>query len=124
MIVWILMWRWGETFITFATPRMEFVDIGQRLDSHANGLSVALGDLDSDGYIDAVSGNEADPVMVYLNDGNGHFMQKTQTQCGVCTMPFITKGIALGKLDQDDSLDVFLANKGDDFVWFNDHFSG
>src|SRR6266496_3940132 len=38
-----------------------------------NTTSVALGDMDSDGDLDIITGNNDQPNMIYLNDGAGHF---------------------------------------------------
>ena len=89
--------------------------------------SVALGDLDGDGDMDAFFGNsfsarDADPTMsrdepntVWLNDGRGGFSDSGQRlgELG-------TTAIALGDVDGDGDLDAFTGHNGPSEVWLND----
>jgi uncharacterized repeat protein (TIGR01451 family) len=87
---------------------------------NANSFVVALGDLDQDGDLDALAGNAAEPQGAYaelwINDGAGIFTDYPSP-------PILsnTRGLALGDLDGDGSLDAFLANwlNQPDWVWFN-----
>ncbi|MCL4264758.1 MAG: VCBS repeat-containing protein [Anaerolineae bacterium] len=85
--------------------------------------AVAIGDLDLDGDLDIIVGNSYSYRYdkVYLNDGNGVFIDSGQL--------LGTKNngeIALGDLDGDNDLDAFMANVesvasgGRNEVWFND----
>jgi PKD repeat protein len=76
---------------------------------------VALGDLDCDGDLDAFVADYG-PNQVWLNEGSGVFTS------GQSLGNTSSLGVALGYLDGDEHLDVFIAN-GDqqaDEVWLND----
>jgi hypothetical protein len=64
---------------------------------------VALGDVDSDGDLDAVFANmQRNPSQIWLNDGTGHFVDSGQT-----LTPW-GHGVGLGDLDGDGDLDLFI----------------
>ena len=68
---------------------------------------IGLGDLDSDGDLDAVFSNQGrNYSQVYLNDGTGHFTDSGQklTQQG--------HGVGIGDLDSDGDLDLFITCAG------------
>ncbi|MEM9773722.1 MAG: FG-GAP-like repeat-containing protein, partial [Chloroflexota bacterium] len=86
--------------------------------SLGNGLSldVALGDLDNDGDLDAITVNwDNSPNQVWLNNGDATF----ENVQGLGNDD--TQDLALGDLNQDGFLDVFFVNqKGQsNSVWFN-----
>jgi uncharacterized repeat protein (TIGR01451 family) len=83
-------------------------------------LKVALGDLDSDGDLDAFVANGwiELPNTVWLNDGAGGFVDSGQ-RLGDGD----SRGVALGDVDNDGDLDAVVANWGFhsiDRVWLND----
>jgi hypothetical protein len=100
-----------------------FTSSGQSLGS-SDSWYTALGDLDGDGDLDAFVPNGStsegpEPNRVYLNDGNGNFIDSDQV-LGLQR----SAGVGLGDLDGDGDLDAFVAN-GQSFpepnkVWFND----
>ena len=87
---------------------------------------VALGDLDSDGDLDAFFGNNVviqgteehthivQPNTVWWNEGSGRWVDSGQ-RLGRAQ----TKAVALGDLDGDGDLDVYSSNYGPDKVWMN-----
>ena len=98
-----------------------FVDSGQSLGS-LRSQGVVLGDLDSDGDLDAfISNGSNQPNKVWLNDGTGTFTDSGQNLGSSDSME-----TALGDLDSDGDLDAFVTNAGSTFpflpnkVWFND----
>ncbi|HET6445235.1 MAG TPA: S8 family serine peptidase, partial [candidate division Zixibacteria bacterium] len=101
-----------------------FSDSGQRLGNSFT-WSIALGDLDGDGDLDAfeANGEEWDPLpnKVWLNDGHGAYSDSGQS-----LGTEVSRGVALGDLDGDGDLDAFVANGDPSFgggeansVWFN-----
>jgi hypothetical protein len=83
-------------------------------------LAVTLGDLDSDGDLDAVVANDwGEAETVWLNDGSGVFSPHPAT-------PAFGAGdstdVALGDLDGDGDLDAVVANYTEQAqtVWLND----
>ena len=103
-----------------------FSNSGQALGSSA-GLDSALGDLDGDGDLDAFIANgepqnvRNEPNEVWLNDGHGFFSNSGQNLGSA-----LSQAAALGDLDGDGDLDVFIANGGPgilegqpDKVWIN-----
>ncbi|MEM7200943.1 MAG: VCBS repeat-containing protein [Planctomycetota bacterium] len=75
-------------------------------------MAVALGDVDGDGDVDALIGNQLDPTAqnrLYLNeDGVGRFVDVTATHLPADRAR--TEALALGDLDGDGDLDAYVAN--------------
>ena len=91
-----------------------FVDTGQALAGGAT-TSIALGDVDSDGDLDLIAGNEGGNK-IWLNDGNGTF-----TDSGQSLGAYMTWDIVLGDIDDDNDLDIIAGNIDfNTLVWLND----
>ena len=96
-------------------------DSGQLL-GNGQSFSVALGDLDGDGDLDAMVGNfgivsgvEGEPNAVWTNDGTGTFTNSRQALGNNKSF-----SVALGDLDGDGDLDAMVANLGQpNTVWTN-----
>jgi hypothetical protein len=104
-----------------------FTDSDQEL-GEENSASVALGDLDGDGDLDAFIANAGDyggANQVWINDGTGVF-----TDSGQLLGEGESLIVALGDLDGDGDLDAFVTNLNQpvggepDEVWFNDGDGG
>lgn len=82
------------------------------------GRAVALGDVDSDGDLDAFLANQSNqPNELWLNDGKATF-----TNSGQKIGHTNSFDIALGDLDADNDLDAFVANRNrnqPNKVWLN-----
>jgi len=95
-----------------------FADTGQTF-PFSDTSAVALGDVDSDGDLDALVSNMEETNEVWLNDGAGAFTNSNQSLGDIYSL-----SIALGDLDHDGDLDVFLGNSlgsgYPDEIWFND----
>jgi hypothetical protein len=81
--------------------------------------SVAVGDVDGDGDLDIVSGNDLEQNMVFINDGTASFVSDTIT-CGVTPGVFCfgtgldrTLSITLADIDADSDLDIITGNSQD-----------
>ena len=91
-----------------------FSDTGQELGQYQAG-SVALGDMDGDGDLDALVANwhhmlhtSPQPNELWMNDGNGYFTLSNQN-----VGESMVSDVALDDLDEDGDLDAFIANGRD-----------
>lgn len=93
----------------------QFTDSDQEL-ALTKWASVALGDLNGDGYLDAFITNFGLPDQVWSNDGTGYFIGTGVELGGDAT----TRGVALGDLDDDGDIDAFVADfgGGSNHIWF------
>ena len=114
--------RWGHGYVVELNDgRGQFTE-GWRMDDNQATLGgVALADLDGDGDLDALVANGfrdtgTYPGLVLWNDGGGQFIDSGQRLNE-------TKGsdLAVGDLDNDGDLDVFVANMDwPNEVWLNE----
>jgi len=84
-----------------------------------------LGDIDQDGDLDLVIGNEDDNEL-WLNDGKG-FFTNISDRLPIKTGAYETREIDFGDIDGDGDLDIFLANvnfqqikNSQNRIWIND----
>ena len=99
--------------VWFNDGRGNFSNSGQRL-SDAESYGVELGDLNDDGFLDAVVGNR-NGAEIWFNDGQGDFAEGMQRLGrGMTNIIFITD------LDNDGDLDLFLGAYPSIRVWLND----
>lgn len=81
--------------------------------SNSPSNDVALGDLNSDGFIDIfLANNGADEV--WLNDGSGTF-----ALCWTSSSSANSKAVALADVDNDNDLDAFIVRNGSNELWVN-----
>lgn len=90
-----------------------FTDSGQLL-GQSESTAVALGDLNADGWADAVVGN-AGPAEVWVNDGRGFF-----TDSGQRLASGASEAVFLADLDNDGDLDLLTATERQAVIWLND----
>lgn len=98
-----------------------------RLPVTSTAKCLALGDVDGDGDLDLLIGNERYSIYgslyggqnrLLLNDGSGHFTDATSRLPVDDTTT--TLAIALGDLDADGDLDALVVNSGTCLLWLND----
>lgn len=96
-----------------------FSDSGQRLGGEGSS-SVALGDLDGDGDLDALVGNSRG-VAVWINQGGMQAGQAGRfTASGHDIAGSQTRSVLLADLDGDGDLDALVAGKRRAGLWWND----
>ena len=81
--------------------------VHQSVNSGPVGDAVALGDLNEDGYLDAVLGNFSAVDTVWLNDGSGTFYANGSVPS---LFGNYTRAVALGDINDDGHLDAAFAN--------------
>jgi hypothetical protein len=99
--------------VWFNDGRGNFRDSGQRL-GQMESLKVALGDLNGDGFPDAVVGNRGQDE-IWLNDGQGNFTLDEQILGSEAT-----RFVFVADLSGDGHLDIFIGDDTRGQVWFND----
>ncbi len=86
-------------------------------EERATSYEAPLGDLDGDGDLDVMTGNDMARNLVLLNSGTGHFHPAGTV--GDLARP--TRGMTLADLNEDGSLDVLIVNRGaENEICFND----
>jgi hypothetical protein len=96
-----------------------FIDSGQRL-GETDSTAVALGDLDDDGDLDALTGNEQG-ALVWINQGGNQGGQEGRFALSEQGIPGDqTRHIFLSDLDGDGDLDALVAKVRQASLWWND----
>ncbi len=98
----------GDAFFTDATSS-NMPNIADKT------LSLALVDIDKDGDLDLVVGEENGPALVLKNNGSGRFSDSGQRLGSKSTY-----AIAAGDIDGDRDIDLVMGYDGPNGVWTND----
>jgi hypothetical protein len=72
----------------------------------------AFGDLDGDGDLDLFVTSCGGPNALFVNDGTGRFTNRTQA-AGVEALKIGSTSVAMGDVDGDGDLDIYVANYGE-----------
>lgn len=94
-----------------------FTDVLDRIPVAGTSNAVLTSDIDSDGDFDILIGNNGSNVIL-INDGNGFFQDQSSERLPG-QVNDITQDLALGDVDGDDDLDLFVANEGDNRLLIN-----
>jgi hypothetical protein len=79
--------------------------------------SVAVGDIDGNGDLDLIVGNDGEPSAVYFNDGTGTFPISRTVELPSST----TRSVAVGDMNGDGMLDLVVGNYSQpSIVYLND----
>jgi hypothetical protein len=105
----------GSGWVLLNNGAGQFTDTGQRLGGAGDNMGfVGLADLDGDDDLDAAVLRYNRPNEVWLNDGAGVFT------AGVSLGDSTSEPMALGDLDSDLDIDIFMMNTGGSSVLLND----
>jgi len=91
-----------------AVPRFRDATTESGVAGCCNTYASMLVDLDGDGDLDLVTANDAGPVEIFENAGDGNFTQRDAGSFGVG----FWMGLTAGDYDNDGDTDLFFTNKG------------
>lgn len=104
------------TLVLCASPAVagEFADISVQAGVADAGLGkgIAMADVNNDGLIDLYVSNKGGSNRLYLNNGNGTFLDFTSQAGPGVDHPGLTMGSVFGDYDNDGCADLYLATGG------------
>ena len=112
----ISIWPLSTTQETMSKSCSEMAQGPSRLQHYSTGsgpYSIAVADINSDGNLDMVIGNNgASSVTVLLGNGAGGFTQATGSPFAAGTNPAIDKSLVIGDFNGDGKPDLAVADQG------------
>lgn len=110
----------NPTPTTELNPSIDPFIVSNQKFGNGSSFSLALGDLDKDGNLDVLVANYDSASQVWLNNGSKQGSRSGTFIGGQNIGSSTGHGVALGDLDSDGDLDVFLVHNMDtDQVWLN-----
>lgn len=82
---------------------------------HQSSRGAVFADIDGDGDLDLIVTSISGPNACLLNDGHGRFKDITQ-EAGLVLMHAGSESMALGDLDGDGALDLYITNDGENSI--------
>ncbi len=110
----------GQNKIFLNDGKGDFRDERKLSSEQSTTYTAALADMDGDGDLDAIVGNDRTPSYVLVNDGSGQFVRGPQV--GKISN---TRSVTLADLDGQHGIDVILTNRREvNRICFNDGKGG
>lgn len=82
---------------------------------HQSSRGAVFADINGDGALDLIVTSISGPNACLLNDGHGHFRDVTQ-EAGLVLAHAGSESVALGDLDGDGTLDLYVTNDGENSI--------
>ncbi len=113
--------HWPQQNYAFFNQGRARFNVARRIeDELATSYACELGDLNGDGVLDLVVGNDNAPSHVLLGDGSGRFVYKSM----LCE-PTSLRSLTIADVDRDGHLDILMTCRGrPNQIFFNDGAAG
>jgi len=109
--------HWPQQNLIFFNPGRAKFNLARPLGQDlSTSYATELADLDGDGDLDIVVGNDTAPNAVFLNDGHGQFLHH-----GTFGQPASIRSLTLADIDRDGDIDVLANARGQqNLIYLND----